>query len=229
MGTLRIVSPAHRVFADRLEAGTLLAAELEDYAPRRPVVLGVPRGGVVVADAIARALHAQLDVVLARKIGSPSNSEVAVGAVSEDGGLFLNDLMVSTLKVPPEYIERRREAATRQLGELSAMYRRLWPRQGLTARTVIVADDGAATGATMQAALWTVSQEHPEELLCALPAAPDDTLDKLALYADHTICICAPRAFEAVSQFYRRFEPVEDADVMSLLRSGAPAAQHDEP
>jgi predicted phosphoribosyltransferase len=223
MGTLRIVSVAHCVFADRAEAGALLADQLADCRSRRPVVLGVPRGGVVVADVVARRLHAQLDVVLARKIGAPRNPETAIGALSETGELLLNDLMVTTFKVTPPYIESRRRVAQAQIDRAQRVYRGLGPRLRLTDRTVIVVDDGAATGATMQAALWAVGQEHPEELIAALPVAPDDSLDKLALHADHTVCLCAAADFEAVAQFYRQFGAVDDETAIGLLRAGAHA------
>jgi predicted phosphoribosyltransferase len=206
-----------RIFHDRVEAGRLLARVVAGMGLTRPVVLGIPRGGLVVAAEIARAAGAELDVVLARKLGAPMNPEAAIGAASESGEVFLNDIMVGTIGVPRSYLELERTRVLAEIHRRSALYRKVRPRASLRGRSVIVTDDGVATGATMQASLWTARQEEPLELIAALPVAPEDTLDKLAHYADQTICLCAPPDFQAVGQFYHRFEQTTDEEAIALL------------
>lgn len=218
MGQLAILSRSGKPFADRLEAAQLLGQALQEYRGPRTVVLGIPRGGVVIASVVARALGAEVDIVLARKLGAPGNPEFAIGAIAEDHKVFLDEHLLSQLNVTSEYLT---EEKTRQLAELKRrirLYRQVRAKVPLKARTVIVTDDGVATGATMQAALWTVQQEAPERLIAALPLGPVDTLKRLAASTDVLLCLRAPAFFGAIGQFYARFEQVEDEEVLAILK-----------
>jgi len=217
MGQLKILSRSSKPFTDRLEAAQLLAQALQEYRGSRTVVLGIPRGGVVIASLIAHALGAEVDIVLARKLGAPGNPEFAIGAIAEDQKLFLDEPLLVQLNVTSEYLS---EEKARQLAELKRrirLYRPVRPKVPLQGRTVIVTDDGVATGATMQAALWTIRQEAPERLIAALPVGPGDTVKRLAAFTDELLCLRAPTFFGAIGQFYKQFEQVEDDEVLAIL------------
>ncbi len=203
-------------FADRNEAADKLADRLAPYRGRRPLVLGVPRGGVVLAARIAERLAGDVDVVLTHKLGAPGEPEVAIGAIDESGHVFLND--PRWRREQAAYLAR---VAAGQLAELRR--RRNLFSAGRAAhdpagRLVIVTDDGLATGATMLAALRVVRACQPERLIVAVPVAPPDTLEKVAALADETVCLEAPSWFTAVGQFYLDFGQVEDAEVVELLQ-----------
>ncbi len=218
MGQLTILSRSGKLFTDRLEAGQLLAQELQEYRGSRTVVLGIPRGGVVIASVIAHALGAEVDIVLARKLGAPGNPEFAIGAIAEDQKLFLDEPLLAQLNVTSEYLMEEKASQLAELKRRIGLYRPVRPKVPLSGRTVIVTDDGVATGATMQAALWTVRQEAPERLIAALPLGPVDTVKRLAAYTDELLCLRAPAFFGAIGQFYRRFEQVEDDEVLAILK-----------
>lgn len=223
MGTLSIISRSSLPFADRTEAGILLGRELLNEGIMHPgiVVLGIPRGGLAVAREVAHTLDADLDIVLSRKLGAPGNPELAIGAVAEDGKVFLHRMLMNSLGVSDAYIQ---EEKTRQMAEIarrSDLIRRILSGVPLTGRVVIVTDDGVATGATMQAALWVVKQEKPSRLICALPVGPEDTIIGLSQDAGDTICLRSPPDFAAVGQFYRIFPQVEDDEVLTIVRKEA--------
>jgi putative phosphoribosyl transferase len=214
---LRILSHSSAPFANREEAGKLLAAELSEYRGQEPVVLGIPRGGIMVAREIARVLDGELDIVLAHKLRTPGHEELAMGSVAEDGKLFLNREVVAVVGAEEHYIEQEK---TRQMAEIKRrieLFRRVRPKVTLKERIVIVADDGVATGATTQAALWAVRLEQPKKVIAAIPVGPEDTIIRLAQDVDEMVCLRAPASFAAVGQFYMRFEPVEDDDVLEIL------------
>jgi putative phosphoribosyl transferase len=217
MGSLRIISSSTQPFSGRIEAGQLLARELQELRGQQAVVLGIPRGGVVVAQPICLALEADLDMVLSHKLGAPDNPELAVGAVCEDGKLFVDESIASGVGADDSYIEREKTRQLRQMAERVRQYRQTLPKLSLAGRAVVVTDDGAATGATMQAALWAVRQEEPQKLIAALPVGPADTLTKLSEHADETICLQAPPFFAAISQFYLQFTQVEDEQLLEIL------------
>ncbi len=176
MTILRILSHSDKPFRDREEAGKLLANELSQYRGQKAVVLGIPRGGVVVAREIAGALDAELDIVLARKLRTPGNEELAMGSVAEDGKLFLNEEVVQQLGVGEAYIQKEKARQLAEIKRRTELIRRVRPRIPLNGRIVIVADDGVATGATTQAALWAVRLEQPEKLIAAVPVGPENTI-----------------------------------------------------
>jgi predicted phosphoribosyltransferase len=217
VGKLRILSRSGRTFADRREAGLALAAALEEYRGKNAVVLGIPRGGVVVAAELARALGAELDIVLARKLGTPGHSELAMGSVAEDGKVFLNDEIVRDMGISKEDIEREKVHQMSEINRRCELFRAARPQVDLTGRIAIVTDDGIATGATFQAALWAVREEHPQKLIAALPVGPEDNIARLAADVDEMLCLRSPLMFMAVGQFFRDFEPVEDEEVLKIL------------
>jgi predicted phosphoribosyltransferase len=217
MVKLRVVSRSDELFNDRQEAGRLLGRELGNLRGRRAVVLGIPRGGIIVARELARALDADLDVVLAHKLGAPGNPELAMGSVGEDGKLFLNEILVREMGIGGDYIQQEKARQQVEITRRSGLIRRVLPKVLLRGRLVILTDDGVATGATFQAALWAVRQEQPKELIAALPVGSEDTVTRLAEDADEVICLQAPPFFAAVGQFYMHFALVEDDEVLAIL------------
>lgn len=217
MGTLRIISDSSEPFTNRTQAGRLLAEEMENLGGENTVVLGIPRGGVMIANEIALGLKARMDVVLTHKLGAPSNMELAIGAVSESGFLFVNKSIAAYAGANDRYIEQEK---TRQLQDIAykvKTYRAVLPKIPLEGKVVIITDDGVATGATMQAALWAVHQEKPRKLVLALPVGPQDTIAKLSEDADESICLRTPPQFDALSRFYLEFGQVEDQQLLQIL------------
>ncbi len=215
------------IFKDRTHAGQLLAKQLERYRGTDALVLALPRGGVPVGAEIARALSADMDTVIPRKIGAPGDPELAIGAVSGHGGVLLNEDLVRALGVPREYI---REAVARERAEIerrSRLYRGVEPAPHIEGRTVIVVDDGIATGYTMLAALRGVREEKPARLVAAVPVAPPDSVARLEAEADEVVVLSRPVPFFAVGQFYEDFSQVSDEEVRDILarvrsRRGSP-------
>jgi predicted phosphoribosyltransferase len=221
MAACRILSHQSAPFQDRVEAGQLLGRELAKLRGQGAVVLGIPRGGVVVAREVARALDGELDIVLSRKIGAPGNPEFAIGAVSEDGRVFLTEASASWLRLTSDYIERETARQRAEIARRIGLYRSVRPKVPIEGRPVVVTDDGVATGATMQAALWAARQERPARLVAALPVAPEEALARLAADTDELLCLQAPPDFQAVSQFYSRFDQTDDSELLDLLREEA--------
>lgn len=214
------------MFNDRDEAGWMLVERLRGTDTEKPIVLAIPRGGVEVGAAIARGLGCELDVVLSRKLRAPHQPELALGAVSESGEIYLNHFAAAMTDAGDAYIEAERK---RQMGEIErrrAMFRAVRPQADLRGRTVIVADDGIATGATMIAALKTAQGAGAKELIVAVPVGAPDRIDALRPLCDRVECLYEPTDFWAVGQFYRSFEQVSDERVVDLLRDfGSPATK----
>ena len=219
MGTLQIVSNSKEPFNGRAEAGQSLAQHLKEYRGQKAAVLGIPRGGIIIAQQIAEALEADLDIVLSHKLGAPGNPELAIGAVCEDGKLFIDERISSYVGADDSYIEQEKARQLQQIARRIELYREVLAKLPLTARIVIITDDGVATGATMQAALWAVRQEKPKKIIAALPVGPEDTLKRLSKDADQTICLQAPSFFSALSQFYLQFAQVEDQELLEILEA----------
>jgi len=205
-------------FRDRTAAGQELARVLRDLLGRNDVlVLGIPRGGVVVAYQVAHALEAPLDVCLTHKLGAPDNPELAIGAIAETGQVVLDQMLIEELWVSPRYIEAETERQRKELQRRAKLYRGDRPPPQIASRTVIVIDDGLATGSTMVASLKALDAQAPTSLIAAVPVAPPQAIQRLAPLADRVECLFAPSPFWAVGAFYDIFDQVSDAEVIQLL------------
>ena len=219
--TLRHLINGALLFRDRVDAGARLAEALSEYRGKHVLVLGVPRGGVPVAAEVARQLDAELDVVVARKLGSPIQPELAIGAVTASGERFLNEDIIRELGVSEAYteavtVEQRAEAERRE-----ARFRGPRGMHAITNRLVIVVDDGLATGATMHAAVRSVRQQRPTRLIVAVPVGSRQACAALRAEADDVICLHTPEPFWAVGLYYQHFEPTEDEEVRRILREAS--------
>lgn len=208
-------------FRDRRDAGRRLAAVLGAYRGPDTVVLGVPRGGVAVAAEVAAGLGASLDVVLAHKLGAPWQAELAIGAVTSEGDLrLLDEPALHALGVSAEYVEAETVRQRADMSRRLTAYRGERPPPELAGKTVIVVDDGVATGYTMRAALAGLRRLNPARLVAAVPVAPPSACAALAEVADEVVCLLTPAAFGAVGAWYRDFDQVDDETVHLLLHSG---------
>ncbi len=207
------------IFADRQEAGQLLAAKLAARNFKKPVVLALPRGGVPVGFEIASALSAPLNLVLVRKIGAPQQEELAIGAVAdgEHPELVTDSRLIAALAVSSDYLEEMKAAALKEIERRRRVYLAGRTQADLLACTAILVDDGLATGATMRAALRATRHRRPARLVLAIPVAPPDTLERLKEEADETVCLHVAADFYGVGQFYRDFRQLTDMEVTRLL------------
>jgi predicted phosphoribosyltransferase len=211
-------------FADRRAAGIALAARLERYRGADPLVLGLPRGGVPVAAEVARHLDGELDVLVARKLGSPVSPELAIGAITADGERFLNTGIIEMFGVPDMYIDRIAAAQQEEARRREERFRKGRPPLRIAGRTVILVDDGLATGATMRAAVRAVRKQQPARLVVAVPVGAPDSCTALRQEVDEVVCLGEPPDFGAVGLYYGDFRQVQDADVEALLQPVATAA-----
>jgi putative phosphoribosyl transferase len=213
------MASVHQGFRDRREAGDRLADELQHRGEIAPgaIVLGLPRGGVVVAERVASRFDLELDVLVARKVGAPGHPEFGIGAVAEGGALVLDDESVHAVGVRPDELRALVEAERRRVDERVARYRATRPRVPLAGRRVIVVDDGFATGVTARAALAAVRDEGPSRLVLAVPVAAPDAPAVLDGAADAFVVVLTPPGFRAVGEFYARFDQTTDDEVIALL------------
>ena len=203
-------------FRNRKHAAELLAAALTKWRGSNPAVLAIPRGAVPMGRIIAKALDGELDVVLTRKIPAPGNPELAIGAVGESGWHFL-DTRAAVLGVSDAYIQSAIQAQCTLMAERRARYTPHRSQVVLADRIVIIVDDGLATGATMIAALHDIKALAPKRLICAVPVASTNAMDRVSALADEVVCLAVPREFWAVGQFYLDFPQVEDDEVIAIL------------
>ena len=205
-------------FEDRRDAGEQLAEELRNREIDADVVLAIPRGGLPLGRAVADALDAPLDVVVAKKIGAPGNPEYAIGAVASDGSVWHNEEALHVMGVDSEYFERTRKIETKNARRKAERYRGERDTPDLAGKTVILVDDGVATGSTVRACLQRVRNADAEPVILAVPVAPPRTIDALETMADEVVCLETPSDFAAVGQFYDRFDQVSDEEAMAYLR-----------
>jgi putative phosphoribosyl transferase len=213
-----------KLFRDRRDAGRQLAAKLSDYAGRSDLlVLALPRGGVPVGYEVARALSAPLDVFIVRKLGAPDREELAIGALASGGVTVLNHELVRRLRVTQPELDEivSREAA--ELRRREALFRPDRPSLDLKGRTIILVDDGLATGSTMYAAVIAIRRQKPTRLIVAVPVSVAATCDHLRPYADEVICARTPEPFYAVGLWYEDFTQTTDEEVRELLQLSTPA------
>lgn len=203
-------------FRDRYDAGHRLAALLEKYREQRPVILALPRGGVPVAQSIARILNAPLDVLVVRKLGAPGHPELGIGAIARDAVIIDPD-SVAMLRVPRQHIEKVIAQEALELERRERLYRGGRPPNALEGRTVILVDDGLATGVTARAAIASVRKQHPRRIIFAAPVCAPSSAEKLRGEADAVVCFTCPPDFMAVGQWYLDFSPTSDAEVLSCL------------
>lgn len=219
-----------RIFADRAAAGKVLVPLLKDHAGRKnTIVLALPRGGVPVGHALARGLRLPLDVLVVRKLGVPGQPELAMGAIAAGGAKVLNPGVTHWPEVDMELIDALILHERQELERREHLYRSGRSPLDVKDRTVIVVDDGAATGATMRAAVRALRRMGVAQVIVALPTAATDACAELRQVADQVICVDTPEPFDAVGRWYRRFEQTSDAEVINLLGDANLAIPDDRP
>lgn len=205
------------MFPDRTTAGNILAEKLAEFKGKNALVLAVPRGGVVVGCEAAKALEAELDVIIPRKIGAPYNPELAIGAVIDDDTVVLDDELIEVLHVPEEFLEEEINRQKREASRRYKAYRGDLPLPEVKDRDVILVDDGIATGATMTAAIRSLRKKEPRSITLAVPVAPQETIKRMKSEVDKVICLYEPKIFYAVGQFYIDFGQTTDEEVINLI------------
>jgi len=207
----------HIRFRNREEAGHMLGERLQERTFVDPLVLAVPRGGVAVGAALAHDLGADLDVVLARKLRARHNPEVAIGAVAENGVVYINEQAAEAVRLTLDYLNHELRLQTNEIRRRAELFRDVRPRASIAGRTVIVVDDGIATGSTLMAALQATRAQNPLELIVAVPVAPPERLPALKRWCDEIVCLTAPEEFMAVGEFYDDFSQLDDGDAAGRL------------
>jgi hypothetical protein len=212
-------------FADRQDGARRLAERFRGRALRDPLVLAIPRGGAVTGAVLARELGAELDVVVVRKLRHPDQPELAIGAVSEQGRIYLNPEAEFLVGVDEQYLEQEGRRQRAEIARRTRLFRAARPPAAVRGRSVIVVDDGIATGATMIAALQVVRTEEPHELIAAAPVASPDRVREIRRWCDQVICVYTPARFRAIGEFYEDFTQVDEQQVVQVLSEFAPAAR----
>ena len=205
------------IFNDRTDAAQKLAKKLEWIKNENPIILAIPRGGVVTGDVIAKTLGLSLDVIVSRKVGAPYNPELAIGAVAHDGSFFPNSELINALGIPKNYLD---EKIAEQMEEIKHRLVKFRGRTDydLKNKTVVLVDDGIATGATVFVTLEWLKEQKPKRVIVAIPVGPRDTIERLSKMAE-VVVLDAPEVFGAVGEFYKSFDQVEDYEVAEIMSS----------
>jgi predicted phosphoribosyltransferase len=206
------------MFHNRQEAALQLAEKLKGRKLRHPLVLAIPRGGVITGAILAQKLGADLDVVLSRKLHAPGQPELALGAVSEDGNIYLSRYAQEYPDLTEEYLSEERRQQLAEIERRKKIFRDVRPPAPIQGRSVIVTDDGIATGSTMIAALQTTRLQNPQEIIVAVPIVSPERIPEISRWCDDLVYLQAPEEFWAIGQFYEDFEQIPDDEVIALLR-----------
>jgi len=204
------------MFKNREDASKKLAKKLEWLKNENPIILAIPRGGTIIGNVIASELGAKLDIIVSRKIGAPDNQELAIGAVMHDGSYFPNERLMIMLNIPQNYINQEIDTQRKEIERRLVKFRGS-KEYDLKDRTVILVDDGVATGATMLVAVLWLKNQKPKKLIIALPVGPKETIEELTEIADKVIVLHSPVIFNAVGEFYKEFEQVDDSVVQEIM------------
>lgn len=206
-------------FLNREEAGKTLGAKVKEKGyGKDSLVLGIPRGGVVVAKEVAKILKCELDIIIPRKLRSPFNPELAFGAISDDDSLVIDESLVSLLNISQEFIEQEKKTQLEEIKRRRKKYNMDKLLPDMKGKTVILVDDGIATGATMKAGVISVKKKKPEKIIVAIPVASPQSVEELKEITDEVICLYAPSYFGAVGQFYMEFSQTSDDEVIEILK-----------
>ncbi len=206
------------LYRDRVEGGRRLAQEFEGLSLLNPLVLAIPRGGVVTANEVARKIGGELDILVSRKLGAPGEPELAIGAVMHDGTAFMNEEINEYVHASSDYVQGERRRQVDEARRRLRVYRGERPYPSLQDRTVVIVDDGVATGATMIAAIRWAKGQGAREVIAATPLAPREAIERMKDVADRVLCPEVPEPFFAIGQFYQEFPQMEDLEVMEILR-----------
>ena len=206
------------IFKNRAEAGMKLAESMKDFGGKDVVVLGIPRGGVVVAKEIAKELGAPMDIIVTKKIGAPGEPEFALGAVTQEGDVIMDRQVAESLGASREYLDDQIAEKRKEVSDRMRRLRGDAPYPTLEGRVVLIVDDGIATGSSMEAAVMSVKKRKPKEVVVAVPVAPRDAIDALTEDGTKVVCLESPGSFLAIGEFYRDFGQVEDTEVVRILQ-----------
>jgi len=207
------------IFKDRKEAGARLAAKLKNFKGQMDtIILALPRGGVVTGFSVAQDLNLPLDIIVTRKIGAPFDQEYAIGAITETGEGIFDQRAIATLNISPDYLKQTIAQEQKEAQRRLELYRQNRPDLNLKDKTVIIVDDGLATGLTMRAAIKSTKMKKAAKIIAAIPVAAKDSLDQIAQEADEVIYLDAPAYFGAVGSFYENFGQTTDEEVIELLK-----------
>lgn len=221
MGKLKIISFTEEIFKNRKEAGELLSKHLKGFKGPDTVVLGIPRGGVIIANEVAAYLDSELDVIVSHKLGAPGNPEFAIGSINEEGKIFLNEPFISRAGADKNFLDAEE---THQLSEIKNRidkYRSFRKKVLLKDKDVIVVDDGIATGATLEASLIAARHEKPSRLIAAVPLSAQENAQRVSFYCDELIVLRAPVFLSAISQYYNDFRQTTDDEVIEILKTAS--------
>jgi len=206
------------MFVDRKDAGKKLSVVLEKFKDENPVVLAIPRGGIVTAYKTIKKFELQWDLIIPRKIGSPNNKEIAIGAISLDETYIFNEKYIDMLNISQEYIKKEIFEQTKEIKRRLNKYKGNENFPHVKNKTVILIDDGIATGFTIQAAIMSIKKHDPKKIILAVPVAPQDTISVLDKIVDEVICLFTPNIFYAVGSYYKSFEQTTDEEVFNIVR-----------